>query len=144
MNGPLQASRQMRTGGAVIEMVLVLPLLLMLSFGAVEYGYLLYVKNTLVGAAQNGVRAGVPASATNSSVTTAVSNTMTAAGLQSSGYTVTTSPADVSTAAAGSSVQVTVSCTWGNIGVSPLPTWLGGISSTKVVSGVAVMRKESN
>jgi Flp pilus assembly protein TadG len=134
----------MRRGGALIEMALVLPLLLMLSFGAVEYGYLLYVKNTLLGAAQNGVRAGIPATATSSDVTTAISNSMTAAGLASSGYTVTTSPTDVSTAAAGSTVQVTVSCTWNNVGVSPLPTWLGGIDPAKSVSGVAVMRKESN
>ena len=135
---------RMRRGASVLEMALVLPILLMLSFGVVDYGYFLYVKNTVQGAAQAGVRTAITSSATNASVTTVISNMMTAAGLQNSGYSVTLSPSDVSTAAAGSTVTVTISCTWGSLGVHTLSSSLGGISNSKQIVGVAVMRKESS
>ena len=131
-------------GASVLEMALVLPILLMLSFGIVDYGYFFYVKNTVQGAAQAGARAAIPSAATNSSVTTVVSNMMTAAGLQNSSYTVTLNPTDVSTAAAGSAVSVTVSVTWSNVGLHALPTAMGGISNSKQIVGTAVMIKESS
>lgn len=128
----------------MLELMLVLPILLMLSFGVVDYGYYFYLKNTLQGAAQAGARAAIPGSATNSSVTTAVGNIMTAAGISSSNYTVTLSPTDVSTASAGSTVTVTVTCSWANVGTHALSSSFGGISNTKQIIGVAVMRKESS
>jgi len=124
--------------------MLILPIILMLSFGVVDYGYYMYLKNTFQGAALNGVRAAIPATATNAIVTSAVSSAMTAAGLQSSGYTVTLTPSDVSTAAAGSNVTVQVTATWGNVGTHALGSAWGGISASKAVTGTAVMAKESN
>src|SRR5579872_2554321 len=123
------------TGGAVLEMLLVLPMLLMLSLGVVEYGYYAFVKNTLQGAAQTAVRAAIPASASNSDVTTAISTMMTAAGLQNSGYTVTLSPSDVSTASEGQSITVTITVSWGNLGVHALGSTWGGISDSRQVKG---------
>ena len=127
-----------RRGNAVLDAALVLPILLYLAFGTVEFGYYFYVKNTLQGAAREGVRAAIPAAANNDSVTTAVSNAMTAAGLQASGYTVTISPSNVSGQTEGTSITVTVQCTWGSIGVRPMQL----MSASKVVKGQAVMRKE--
>ncbi len=43
-----------RRGNAVLEMALVLPILLLLAFGMVEFGYFFYVKNNLQGAAREG------------------------------------------------------------------------------------------
>ena len=133
-----------RRGGSMLELVLLLPILLMLSFGVVDYGYYFYLKNTLQGAAQAGARAAIPGAATNANVTTAVSNILTAAGLSSSNYTVTLSPTDVSTATAGSTVTVTITCTWANVGTRALSSSFGGISDSKQIVGVAVMRKESS
>jgi len=130
-------------GTSVLELSLVLPILLMLAFGVVDYGYFFYVKNTVQGAAQSGARAAIPGTAANSDVTTTVSNIMTAAGLQSSGYTVTTSPADVSAATAGTAVTVNVSVSWSKVGFRALASGYGGISSTKVITGSATMRKET-
>lgn len=124
--------------------MLVLPILLMLSFGVVDYGYYFYLKNTFQGAAQAGARAAVPATATNANVTTAIANVLTAAGLPSASYTVTLNPTDISTAAAGSSVTVTITTTWATVGTHALSSSFGGISDTKQVVGVAVMRKESS
>ena len=133
-----------RRGTSVLEMALVLPILLMLSFGVVDYGYFFYVKNTVQGAAQAGVRAAIPASATNANVNTVISNMMTAAGIPSGSYTVTLTPTDVSTAAAGSTVTVQITCTWGNVGLHALSSSMGGISNSKQIQGVAVMVKESS
>jgi Flp pilus assembly protein TadG len=133
-----------RRGSSVLEFVLVLPILIMLSFGIVDYGYFFYVKNTLQGTAEAGVRAAIPATATNSTVTTVVSNMLTAAGLQNSGYTVAFNPTDVSTASAGTTVTVTVTINWGNVSFHALSSGYGGISNSKQVVGTAAMIKESN
>ena len=135
--------RRARRGASILEFALVLPILLMLAFGVVDYGYFFYVKNTVQGAAQSGARAAIPGTAANSDVTTTVSNILTAAGLQSSGYTVTTSPADVSAAAAGTAVTVNVSVSWSKVGFRALASGYGGISASKVITGSATMRKET-
>jgi len=130
--------RKFRRGNAVLEAALVVPILLYLAFGTVEFGYFFYVKNNVQGAAREGVRASIPPGATNTDVNSAVSSQMTAAGLQGSGYTVTTIPANVSGLASGTNVTVTVQCTWGTVGLRPLQL----ISTSKIVKGQAVMRKE--
>jgi Flp pilus assembly protein TadG len=127
----------------VLEFALVLPILFMLSFGLVDYGYFFYVKNTVQGAAQSAARAGISGTATNSDVTTIITNIMTAANLQNSGYTVTLSPTDVSTAAAGTSISVTITVNWSNVGVHALASGYGGISNAKQIRATATMRKES-
>jgi Flp pilus assembly protein TadG len=127
-----------RRGNAVIEACLVIPILLLLAFGTVEFGHFFFVKHNLQGAAREGVRAAIVSGATNADVTTAVSATMTAAGLQNSGYTVATNPANISTAAEGTNISVTVQCPWGNVGLRPM----GMISASKPVTATTVMRKE--
>src|SRR5688500_6814462 len=126
-----------RRGNAVLEVALTLPVVLALSFGCVEFGYFFFVKNSIQGAAREGARASITPTATNTDVNTAVSNSMTAAGLQSSGYTVVTSPSNVSGLSSGTAITVTVQCTWGAVGVRPL----GLIGTSKPVKGVTVMRK---
>jgi Flp pilus assembly protein TadG len=130
--------RKLRRGNAVLEAALVIPILLYLAFGTVEFGYFFYVKNNLQGAAREGVRAAIPPGATNTDVTAAISSQMTAAGLQASGYTVTTTPTSINGLAPGTTVTVSVQCTWGTVGLRPLQL----ISTSKIVKGQAVMRKE--
>ena len=43
-----------RSGNAILDMALVLPLLIGLTFGAVEYGYALYIKHSLQAAVREG------------------------------------------------------------------------------------------
>jgi len=125
-------------GNAVLEMALVLPVLLLLAFGTVEFGYYFYVRSNLQGAAREGARAAIVASATNADVTSAVAAAMNACGLQNSGYSVSLNPPDVGSAAAGTAITVTVECTWGAVGIRPLQL----ISAGKILRGTAVMRKE--
>jgi Flp pilus assembly protein TadG len=137
-----------RRGGALLDMVFVLPILLGLAFGVVEYGYYFFVKHNVQAAAREGARAAVVPAATLQNVVDAVGNVMTAAGLGSTGYTISlTDPSsgvaiNLATVTAGTSIKVTVQCTWGSVGIHPLPEVMGGISPSKLVRGATVMRRE--
>jgi Flp pilus assembly protein TadG len=139
-----RASFRNRSGNAVLDMALVMPVLIYLTFGACEYGYALYVKHSLQAAAREGARAAIVSGAAATDVQTAVDNSMLAAGFAQATYTrpPTVSPSGWASSAAGTTIQVTVSTTWGTIGVHLLPTAMGGIGSSKAMSGSTTMRKE--
>ena len=129
-----------RRGNAVIEAVLVIPILLLLAFGTVEFGHFFFVKHGVQGAAREGARAAIVAGATNADVNAAINTSMTASGLQGSGYVVTTNPASIDGVASGTNISVTVECNWGTVGLRPMAM----INANKVVRGATVMRKEAN
>jgi len=142
---PLQSSRRRHRGNAVLEAALVLPVLLALAFGTVEFGHFFYCKHTFQGAARDGARTAILSSSTNSSVTTAVANTMTSAGFTAAQYTVsitnaTTSASisNVGTVATGTPIKVAVTATWSTIGIRPMNM----ISGSKQVVGFTIMVKE--
>lgn len=135
----MKATGHVRRGGATLEAALVLPLLLMLAFGVVEYGYFFYVQHTMQGAARTGARAAIVPGSTAAQVNSAIDSAMSAAGFASNKYTKSFNGPAVT---AGTSITVTVQGTWGTIGVHPLPETLGGIAPAKVVRSSAVMVKE--
>ena len=137
-----RARRARRTGATVMEMALTLMVLLALSFGTVEFGHFFFLKNTVQGAAREGVRAAMTPGGSNMDVTAAVTSTLQAAGLTLSDFTTTVKVngvvANADSAAAGQTIEVTVEATWGTVGLRPM----GLIDSAKALRGVAVMRKE--
>jgi hypothetical protein len=56
---------------------------------------------------------------------------------------VTTNPSNIGGLSVGTPISVTITASWGTVGVNALPTYFGGISSTKVISASAVMQKEN-
>jgi Flp pilus assembly protein TadG len=46
-------------GGALVEFVIVLPLLVLLAFGIIEFGTLLYDQSVITNASREGARAGI-------------------------------------------------------------------------------------
>ena len=143
-NNSRRSVRRFRSGNAVLDMALIMPLLIMLTFGAVEYGFALYIKHSLQAAAREGARAAVVSGATATEVQAAVDSAMLAAGFQQAKYTrpPTIAPANWTSAAAGTTITVTVNTTWGTAGCKVLPNYLGGIPTTKVLAGATTMRKE--
>jgi Flp pilus assembly protein TadG len=140
---PASLSCRRRSGAALIEMAMVLTLLMLLTFGGVEFGDVYFKKNTLQGAAREGARAAIVAGADNTKVTTAVSNVLKAAGI-TTGFTIAITDTNdatvtVSSVTAGDPIKVKVSAKWKNIGVRPL----GIMSGENTITGSAVMRKES-
>lgn len=136
--------RNVRRGNALLDAALVLPILLSLTFGTIEYGYFFFVKHSLQGAAREGCRVAIVPTADNTAVTQAIANALKAAGLNSSNttldskFTLTLTPTNVSGLTAGTSVTVQLDATWGTVGVRPL----GLIGTAKIVRGITVMRKE--
>lgn len=133
-----------RWGGTVLEAAIVLPILISLTFGAIEFGDYFFVKHTLEAAAREGARNGITDTATNTTVGTAVTAVITAAGGTNWGavtaITDTSNNAvNVATVTAGNSIKVQVSCTWGVCGLRPMQL----IGAAKQVIGSCVMRKES-
>jgi Flp pilus assembly protein TadG len=84
-----------RRGTVLIEAALVFPILILLTFGLIEYGWLFLRMESITNAARRGVRVAVTPDATNSDVSSAITVMMTDAGLEDSGYTVTMSSLDV-------------------------------------------------
>ena len=140
-----------RIGASILELAITLVILLNLTFGTIEFGYFFFLKNTLQGAAREGARAAILPGGTNQDVTNAVDLVLTSAGLKAqgtslsqAGYTVTVkvngTVANASTATAGQPVEVSVTASWGTVGMRPL----GLINSGKTVLGAASMRREGN
>jgi Flp pilus assembly protein TadG len=144
INSSGRSRNSRRSGNAVLDAALVLPILLSLTFGTVEYGYFFFVKHSMQGAAREGCRAAIVPTADNTAVTQAIAASLKAAGLNASNtvldakYTLTLTPANVSGLSGGTSVTVQLDTTWGQVGVRPL----GLIGSAKIVRGTTVMRKE--
>jgi Flp pilus assembly protein TadG len=137
------ASKIRSRGGIWIEMVIAIPVILMLGFGIVEYAAAYWLKDAVALAAQRGAREAIESAATNASVSAAVQEQMQASGLHGKvTYSVTTNPANVLGLPTGYPIEVTVRATWSGMGISVLPTSLGGISGNKQFVVTAVMNKE--
>jgi len=96
-----------RRGTVLVETALILPLLLLLTFGLLEYGWMFLKIQQLNSAAREGVRVGVRADGTNAMVNAAVDAAMTLAGMSGSGYTVEITPS-AEDAVAGTTLKVSV------------------------------------
>jgi len=116
-----------RRGSLTVEAALLLPLLFMLTFGLIEYGWMFLKQQQITNTARQSARLGAMVDGTNSAVTSQISTMMSNYGLGSSGYSATVSPGNVQTAARGSQISVTISIPYSNIDVTgftllPMPT----------------------
>jgi Flp pilus assembly protein TadG len=86
-------SHQHRTlrdrGIATLEFVIIMPVLLILLFGVMEYGWMLTKSGEIVNAAREGARAGARVDATNAEINAVVDARMADAGMGGVGYTTT-------------------------------------------------------
>lgn len=98
-----------RKGVVTIEAALVFPILLLLTFGLIEYGWLFLRMETITNAARRGARIAATPDSTNAEVQAGVSEIMSDAGLASVDYQLTISPGDVSGVERGDVITVTVS-----------------------------------
>ena len=121
-----------RRGTALVEMALALLLLMLLTLGAIEYGWLFLKQQQITNAARQAARIASTADATNATVNSQISTLMSSYGLGSSGYATTFSwgnSTDVSTVTRGTSISVKISVTYSaititNFKILPLPTTL--------------------
>lgn len=128
-------------GAATLEFAIILPILLVVLFAIVEFGYAMIVCHTLTGAARDGARRGSLPGADNDAVLAAITNQLSQLNISLDNYTIEFDPVDVATASAGDAVKVTVRINYGNVALSPGFVALDPLKNMQL-TGVAVMRKE--
>ncbi len=99
--------RKTERGQALVEMALVLPILIMLIFGIVEFGRILNTYMTVTELSREGARKGA-VGGTDSEIIATVQNNASAAGLKVSDLTVNIVPTSVGKRDRGTSVKVEV------------------------------------
>ncbi|MBI4558842.1 MAG: pilus assembly protein [Candidatus Hydrogenedentes bacterium] len=107
---------------ALVELALIIIVLVLLTFGAMEYGWLFFRLQQLTNAAWTGARTAILPDATNAGVESTVDALMAAWDMY--GHTTTISVGDVTLVEPGAIVQVTVSVPTANVqlmGLSILP-----------------------
>jgi Flp pilus assembly protein TadG len=147
-------ARRREHGNSTLEMVLVLPVLLSMAFGLVEFGQYLYVKHCFESAARDAARVAVLSTATQSQMTSVLSSTLAQANVtySSSWLTITDlgpsgsgTVSNIANVAAGDEMQFTLSTNYSAIPnvVRPLSSFTGiGVKSTTNVVGMCTMVKE--
>ncbi len=84
-----------RRGAAIVEFAVVLPLLLVLLFGIIDFGWIFMVRQTLTNAAREGCRVAVLQTATSEQVANRVRSVMEPTGYaEGTDWTLTTSAID--------------------------------------------------
>ena len=115
-----------RRGIALTELAIVLPLLLTVTFGVMEYGWMFLKAHQVANAALQGARVGARPDATAATITTAVNSAMSSAGIPAAAYTTTITPNNPTTLSAGQQLRVRVQVTYSQIGLGlpliPVPT----------------------
>lgn len=125
-----------RKGMMTVEAALLFPLLLLLLFGVIEYGWVLLKTQQITNAARHGARMAVVADANNDEVALGVAQLMTAVNI--SGYQLTL-PVDVGAFAPGETLTVRISVPIENVQLAgptfvPVPSVLAA-SVTMVKEG---------
>ena len=119
-------------GAAIVEFAVVLPLLLSLLFGIIEFGWLFMVRQSLINAAREGCRVAVLQTATDEDRSARIEEVMQPLGLGVGQWTFTAS--DI-----GDTAQ------WVNVSVPVSEVALTGsliVSASYIISGECSMRKE--
>jgi Flp pilus assembly protein TadG len=136
-------------GAELIEMALVLPLLLLIIMGIIDFGFLFRELNVVTNAAREGARAGIlPEYDSDQNVVDRVQQYMDASGMavtcNSADCNVTSPVVDVA-APTGTfeARQVTVTVYHQFSFLSPIAAMFGGSFSSVALTGRAVMRLES-
>lgn len=110
-------------GAAAVEAALVLPILLMVTFGAIKYGWLFLKAQQITNAARHGARIGIRAGATIQDAKDAIKDVMDSAGMGDV-YTdeITEIPAVEPDLLPSLEVKVIVDCN--DIDIMIMPGWL--------------------
>ena len=125
-------------GIAAVEAAIVFPLLLLLTLGVIEYGWMFLKAEQTTNAARNGARIAIRYGSDNASVTAEIDLLMTSAGMGTSGYSITFVPADITTPVLGETLEVQITVPWANIALMNIPLLPGPAN----ISASVAMAKE--
>ncbi len=133
---PVRARRPRRRGLAMVETAIVLPLILLLTMGLLEYGWMFLVSGYINNASRQGARVGSTANASGADVVNAVADAMARAGLDDVDYEVSRTWSEVPGVSVGPMLTITVTVQYADVGLGmPLvPTPERLVSTTTMLS----------
>ena len=144
--GPTRCRRSER-GAELIEFALILPLLILIILGLVDFGFMFQRFEVVTNAAREGARIAVLPGYATADVTARVTSYLTSGGVAATTSNTTVSVTNVAIAAGagpaltGKRVQVTYASPYLFLG--PLAGWFGGSFTTANLNAVAIMRDET-
>lgn len=118
-------------GAMTVEAALLLPLLLLLTFGVIEYGWAFVKTQQITNATRHAARVAVRADSTNADVQSAAATLMAASGMDAGTYELTLS-SDVSQVPPGETVTVRISVPYASVELAgppfvPMPSHLEAV-----------------
>jgi Flp pilus assembly protein TadG len=145
--------RHCRSGLAMLEMALVLPLFLFLAFGMVEFGQYMYMSHILDSACRDAARAAIPETAVAGDPAAAATRTLNLENIPYASVTLLiqdvsnswVTVTDCSTVPAGHNLYVELLATYSQLPnvYRPFNDMTGhGISNSKVIQSTCTMTKE--
>ena len=115
-------NRRLRHSGvAIVEMAIVLPLLLLLTFAMIEYGWLFSKSQQVTNATRQAARTAALHGAEDHEVVTAIIDFMAKSGLEDSGYSFTIEPGSIDNVQRGETVKVEISVPYSSIALTSIP-----------------------
>ena len=114
-------------GTAIVEAALVFRIVLLLTMGAIEYGWLFLKAQQVTNACRQGARIAIRPDAITEDVLANIDDLLAVSGLGESGYTVNITPADITLLPTGEYVEVEIKVPCANVvlidaGFLPVPT----------------------
>ena len=106
-----------RCGLATVEAALIFPLLLVLTLGVIEYGWMFLKQQQITNAARQGARLAATPLTGNAALSAEVNTLMTEAGLAGK-YQLTTVPAVISAVTPGSTFTVTITVDYSDVTIT--------------------------
>ena len=123
LNSRRRNDARRRSGLAVVEMAICLPVVVMLVFGTIEACSMIFLQQSLTAAAYEGTSAGTKCNGSTNTATTRCQQVLDAHRVASA--TIELSPPTLESASQGSPVTVTVSASCGANGLLPLRFYVG-------------------
>ena len=110
-----------RRGATAVELALVLPVMLLVTFGAIKYGWLFLRAQQITNAARYGARVAIRADATITEVKTTVTNLLAGANIAVNAEEITVTPDDFSTLKVGDAITVEIAIPKARVDIMDVP-----------------------
>ena len=136
MTRRIRKNLRRRSGQALVEFALILPVLLLVLLATVEFGRMCTAQNAVTNAAREGVRLGVLATSDDADVQATVTSLLSSAGMNTDNVAITVQNVG-SAYLPGADVTVTV-----DYGYEPLVGDILGLGTSLTLTSTSVMRHE--
>ena len=131
--------KQHSRGAVAVEAALILPLLLLLTLGAIKYGWLFLKAQQITNATRHGARLAILPDSTTEDVENAIINMLADTNISINAGNITITPADITIPAIGDAIEVRVTVPTADVdimNVSLFPTFANlGASVTMAKEG---------